>query len=182
MMFRALLLLGWAAAAAAAEGVSVETTRRGSAVEVRAYAVVEAMHATVWETVTDYERLAQFVPGMRSSRIVARRDGDLVVEQRGETRFLAFTYPVEVTLLASARPPDAVEVHLLHGSLKRLDGTYRLEPAGAGRIALRWTGLIEPVALPPLLGELVMRATIASQFTGMVHEIERREALKGKGR
>lgn len=160
----------------------METTRRGAAVEVRAYALVKAMHATVWGTLTDYDRLAEFVPGMRSSRIVARRNGALVVEQRGETRFLVFTYPVNVTLLATARPPDAIEVHLLDGNLKRLDGTYRLEPTGPGRIGLRWTGLVEPDALPPLLGELVMRATIEAQFTGMVREIERREALKGKTR
>lgn len=177
MWWRIVLLLAWTAAAGAAEGVSVETTRRGAAVEVHAYARVEAVHATVWGTVTDYERLAQFVPGMRSSRVVAQRNGDLVVEQRGETRFLVFTYPVNVTLLATARPPGAVDVHLLSGSLKRLDGTYRMEPAGAGWVALRWTGLIEPDALPPLLGELLMRAAIEAQFTGMVREIERRAAL-----
>jgi ribosome-associated toxin RatA of RatAB toxin-antitoxin module len=182
MILRAALLLAWAAAASAAEGLAVETTRRGTAVEVRAYALVEAMHATVWGTLTDYDRLAQFVPGMRSSRIVDHRNGDLVVEQRGETRFLFFAYPVNVVLLASARPPDVIEVHLLSGSLKRLDGNYRVEQASAGRIALRWTGLIEPEALPPLLGELVMRATIEAQFTGMVREIERREALKGGAR
>lgn len=182
MLLRATLLLAWAVAAGAAEEVSVQTSRRGAAVEVRAYALVEAMHATVWGTVTDYDRLAQFVPGMSSSRIVARRNGDLVVEQRGESRFLVFTYPLDVTLLATARPPGAVDVHLLNGNLKRLDGSYRLEPARAGWIALRWTGLIEPDALPPLLGELVMRAMIEAQFVGMVREIERREALQGGAR
>ena len=171
------MLLAWAVTATAAENLSVETTRRGPAVEVRAYALVEAQHATVWGTVTDYDRLAQFVPGMRSSRIVARRNGDLVVEQHGESRFLVFTYPLDVTLLAMARPPGAVDVRLLSGNLKRLDGSYRLEPAAAGWVALRWTGLIEPDALPPLLGELLMRAAIEAQFTGMVREIERRAEL-----
>lgn len=177
MFLRMVLLLAWTAAAGAADGVSVETTRRGAAVEVRAYARVEALQATVWDTVTDYDRLAQFVPGMRSSRVVAHRNGDLVVEQHGESRFLVFTYPLDVTLLARARPPGAVDVRLLSGNLKRLDGSYRLEPAGAGWVALRWTGLIEPDALPPLLGELLMRAAIEAQFTGMVREIERRAAL-----
>jgi len=176
------LLCFWAAAAFAADGVTVETVRRGTAVEVRAHALVQAVHDTVWNTVTDYDHLSTFVPGMRSSRVVARRDGALVVEQRGETRFLVFVYPVNVMLLATARPPDAVDVHLLEGTLKRLDGTYRLEAAGPGRIALRWTGLVEPEALPPLLGELVMRETIREQFAGMVREIERREALGKAGR
>lgn len=176
------MLCLWAAAAVAADGVTVETTRQGAAVEVRAYALVQALHATVWDTVTDYDHLAAFVPGMRSSRVVARRDGALIVEQRGETRFLVFAFPVDVTLLATARPPDAVDVHLLSGTLKRLDGTYRIEAAGPGRIALRWTGLVEPDALPPLLGELVMRETIRDQFSGLVREIERREAVGKAGR
>jgi len=182
MLVRATVLLVWAVSASAAQDLSVETQRRGAAVEVRAYALVDAAHATVWNTVTDYDRLAQFVPGMHSSRIVGRRDAALVVEQRGETRFLFFVYPVNVTLLATPRPPDAVDVHLLRGNLKRLDGTYHLEAAGPGRIALRWTGLVEPDQLPPLLGELVMRATIRAQFDGMVREIERREALAAKAR
>jgi hypothetical protein len=113
---------------------------------------------------------------MRSSRVIERTGATWVVEQKGETRFLVFTYPIEVTLLATALPPNALDVHLLKGNLRRLDGGYRLEPAGTGRIGLRWTGLVEPESLPPLLGELVMRASIESQFAGMVREIERREA------
>jgi ribosome-associated toxin RatA of RatAB toxin-antitoxin module len=176
MLLRALMLALWTAAAGGAEGLSVETTRRGTAVEVRAYALVEAEYGTVWSTLTDYDHLSEFVPGMRSSRVLERRGNTWIVEQRGETRFLFFTHPVEVTVIATARPPHALDVRLLKGNLRRLDGGYRLEPAGAGRIGLRWVGVVEPDSLPPLLGELVMRASIESQFAGMVREIERREA------
>jgi ribosome-associated toxin RatA of RatAB toxin-antitoxin module len=175
MVLRAALLL-WAAAALAAEDVSVVATRRDAAVEVRASALVASSYETVWATLTDYDHLAEFIPGLRSSRVVERKDGSLVVEQEGEARFLFFSYPITVTLLATARRPAAIDVRVLKGNLRRLDGGYRLEPAGAGKIALSWVGLIEPEALPPLLGVLVMRATIEDQFTGMVREIERREA------
>jgi ribosome-associated toxin RatA of RatAB toxin-antitoxin module len=178
MILRAVLLLAWAAGAAAAEDFSVETARRGDAVEVRAYALLRADFATVWGTLTDYDRLAEFIPGMRTSRIVGRSRTDLIVEQRGESRFLFFAVPIEVTVRATARPPHAIDVRLLEGSLKRLEGGYRIEPSGAGRIALRWEGLVEPASLPPLLGELLMRASIRDQFSGMVREIERREAVR----
>lgn len=178
MNWRAILLVVWAAGAGAAEDFSVETTRRGTAVEISAYAVIEADYATVWGTLTDYDRLAEFVPGMRASRIVGRRGADLIVEQRGEWRFLFFAVPIEVTVRATAHPPHAIDVRLLKGSLKRLEGGYRVEPAGGGRIALRWQGLVEPESLPPLLGELLMRASIRDQFGGMVREIERREAAR----
>jgi hypothetical protein len=44
---------------------------------------------------------------------------------------------------------------------------------------LTWSGLIEPERpLPPLIGELVMRANVTDQFRGMVEEIERRQARR----
>ena len=178
MILRTWIFLLWSVAAVAAEDFHVETARRGGAVEVRAYAVVEAQYATVWSTLTDYDAFSAFIPGMRSSRVIERTGATWVVEQKGETRFLVFTYPIEVTLLATAMPPYALDVHLLKGNLRRLDGGYRLEPAGAGRIGLRWTGLVEPQSLPPLLGELVMRSNVEAQFAGMVREIELREARR----
>ena len=178
MNLPAALLLLWACAAGAAEGVSVEATRRDAAVEIRAYALLEASFDTVWGTLTDYDHLAEFIPGLGSSRVAGRRDGSLIVEQVGSARFLFFTYPISVTLLATARRPSAIDVRMLHGNLRRLEGGYRLEQAAAGKIVLRWAGLIEPESLPPLLGVLVMRASIEDQFTGMVREIERREAVR----
>jgi len=178
MIVRAWIFLVCSTATFAAEDFHVETTRRGSAVEVRAYAVVAAQYATVWSTLTDYDAFASFIPGMRSSRVIERKGASWTVEQTGETRFLVFTHPIEVTLLATAQPPHALDVRLLKGNLRRLDGGYRLQPAGRGRIGLLWTGLVEPESLPPLLGELVMRANIEAQFAGMVREIELRQARR----
>jgi ribosome-associated toxin RatA of RatAB toxin-antitoxin module len=177
MLLSALILALWCVAASAAEDLSVETLRRGSAVEVRAYALIDAEYGTVWSTLTDFDRLSEFVPGMLASRVLEHEGNTWTVAQRGETRFLFLAFPVEVTVLVTARPPWALDVRLLKGSLKRLDGGYRVQQASGGKIALRWSGLVEPASLPPLLGELVMRANIKSQFAGMVREIERREAV-----
>jgi hypothetical protein len=67
---------------------------------------------------------------------------------------------------------------MLKGNLKRLEGAYRIEPQGDGRIVLTWSGTVEALSMPPLLGELVMRSNIEDQFRGMVHEIERRDGLR----
>ena len=176
---RAALFVFWAAGAGAAEELSVEATRRGPAVEIRAHAVIEASYAVVWSTLTDYNRLAEFIPGMKKSRIVEQSGNAVTVEQLGEARFLFFSFPIDVTVVSTARPPDALDIRVLKGNLKRLDGGYRIEQVAPGRIVLRWNGLIEPDAiLPPLLGEAVMRSNIEDQFTGMVREIEKREAQR----
>ncbi len=172
------LLISCAGAARAADDISVESTRREDALEVVCRATVDAPLDIVWQTLTDYDRMADFIPGMRRSRLIERRGAVAVVEQSGEARFLFLSFPIEVTIASTERPPYALEVSLLKGNLKRLDGAYRIEPQGDGRILLTWTGIVEALYMPPLLGEYVMRSNIADQFRGMVREIERRDALR----
>src|SRR5262249_1424177 len=81
----ALLLFG--RQAGAAENLSVEAVRNGDALEIACRAELEAPVATVWDTLTDYDHLAEFIPGMRQSRVLERRGPSVVVEQSGEARF-----------------------------------------------------------------------------------------------
>ncbi len=172
------LLFSGVNAARAADDLSVETTRRDEALEVVCRATLDAPYELVWATLTDYDRLAEFIPGMRRSRLVERRGPLVIVEQSGEAGFLFLSFPIDATLASTERPPHALEVRLLKGSLKRLEGAYRIERQGGGRILLTWSGTVEALSMPPLLGELVMRSIIEDQFRGMVREIERRDALR----
>jgi len=172
----ALLLV--AAPARSAEDLSVETIRRGDALEIACRAELEAPVALVWDTLTDYDRLAEFIPGMRRSRVLERRGPAVIVEQSGEARFLFFSIPIEVTVSTLEQPPRSIEASMLKGNLKRLQGAYRIEPRSGGRVLLAWNGTIEALSLPPLLGEMLLRASIEDQFRGMVREIERREAAR----
>ncbi len=171
-------LLSFAGSARPAEEISVEARRRDDALEVVCRVMLDAPLELVWQTLTDYDRLAQFIPGMRSSRVLERRGAVAVVEQSGEAGFLFFSFPIDVTLASTERPPHVLEVSMVKGSLKRLDGAYRIEPQADGRLSLSWTGVVEAPSMPPLLGEIVMRSNIESQFRGMVREIERRDALR----
>lgn len=173
-----LIFLCCAGPARAAEEVSVEATRRDEALEVVCRALLDAPVEVVWQTLTDYGRLAEFIPGMRRSRLVERRGSVAVVEQTGEAGFLFFRFPIEVTIVSTERPPHVLEARMLKGSLKRLEGAYRIVPQPGGKILLTWSGTIEADSMPPLLGELVLRSNIEDQFRGMVQEIDRREALR----
>ena len=173
-----LLMLLCAGNARAADDISVEANRRDEALEVICRATLDAPLELIWQTLTDYGRLAEFIPGMRRSRVVEQRGAVSVVEQSGVATFLFVSTPIEVTLASTERPPYAIEVRMLKGNLKRLDGAYRIEPLTGGRMLLSWDGVVEAMSMPPLLGELVMRSNIEEQFRGMVREIERRDALR----
>jgi ribosome-associated toxin RatA of RatAB toxin-antitoxin module len=177
-----LFVLG-AVSAKAADGLSVEAARKGAFVEVKARATIDAPLSVIWTTLTDYERLPEFVPGLRKSRVISRTGSTVVVEQSGEARFLVFTFPIDVLLESVEKPPSSIRVRALSGTLRYLEGGYEVEPdQDSGRFVLRWAGTIAPdVSLPPLFGEVVMRMSIEDQFTGMVREIDRREALRRAG-
>jgi carbon monoxide dehydrogenase subunit G len=174
----AALLLPLAAGLARAEDVSVETQRRDGALQVVCRALLEVPADLAWQTLTDYDRLAEFIPGMQRSRVISRNGPIVVVEQVGEARFLFVSIAIEVTLATTERPPREIEAKMTKGSLKRLEGVYRIEPQGRGRVQVSWDGLIEAESMPPLIGELLMRSAIEDQFRGMVREIERRDALR----
>src|SRR5262245_59808100 len=123
----ALICLLAAGEARGADNIFVDARRRDDSLEVTCRALLEAPLEVIWRTLTDYDRLHEFIPGMRSSRVVSRSAGVAVVEQAGEARFLFFTFPIEVTVSSTERPPYGIEAALVRGNLKRLEGAYRIE-------------------------------------------------------
>jgi ribosome-associated toxin RatA of RatAB toxin-antitoxin module len=184
--FALLLLLSCAALfAGAAEPVQVQARRQGDAVQVQAQATVRAPHALIWKTLTDYDRMAEFVPGMRKSRVLERHGGTTTVEQVGSAQLWFFSYTIDVVVEATEQPPHLIGIRVLRGNLRQLDGSYQLDKVDGSddEFLLRWDGVIEPaIAVPLAITVPLMRASIAQQFTGMVREIERREALRVQGR
>lgn len=174
----ALCLVVASAGVLAGGDISVEATRRDEALEVVCHAALDAPPELIWQTLTDYGHLAEFIPGMRSSKVVSQDGAVTVVEQTGEARFLFFSYPIEVTVASTERPPHLIEASLLKGTLKRMDGAYRIAPQAGGRSLLSWAGIVQAESMPPLIGELLMRSIIEDQFRGMVREIERRDRLR----
>ncbi len=152
----------------------------GDLVEVRARATLHASLSVVWNTLTDYERMPEFIPGLKRSRVVARNGATTTVEQSGEAHFLFLSVPIEVTVETTERPPH-IEVRRIAGTLRHLQGRYEIDvlTTDPERVQLRWVGTIAPeVGLPPFIGEALMRLLIEEQFAGMVREIERRQAAR----
>ena len=166
--------------AMAADGLVVHAEPRGPAVAIDVRATVAAPHALIWSTLTDYGHLAEFIPGMQSSKITERRGATAIVEQRGEAGFMVFSYGIDVVVASTEHHPDTIEVRVLKGNLKRLDGRYQVERGEKeGTWVVSWVGLIEPsLMLPQFLNVRLIRGSIVDQFRGMIDEIERRDVVR----
>lgn len=177
---RGCLLAGLAAlvppvGAQHAARLDVRAERRGELIDVQAQAIVRAPLSIVWATLTDYERLPEFIPGIETSRVLARDGHRITVAQTGHARFLFLSLPITVTLESTEFPPHVVEVRRIAGSLRHLSGRYEAITLPGRLVQLSWNGSVSPEAeLPPLISTALARLSIEDQFAGMVHEIERR--------
>ena len=178
----AVMVATLALAAQAAEDARIRVERVDGGVEVSAEAEIDASPLLVWETLTDYEQLPGFIPGLSRSKVIERRGAQLVLEQSGESRFLVFSFPINVRLEVIESPPESITSRAIAGNLRRMSGRYDIVPAaGAERVLLRYAGVLEPAfELPPLIGIAALRGMVQEQFEAMVFEIRRRSAQRKK--
>jgi carbon monoxide dehydrogenase subunit G len=172
------------ALAASVDRINVETAGQGELITVTASADMQVDPRTVWAVISDYDHLAEFIPDMRSSRVI-RRDGDQVlVEQTGEFGFLFFRQPVEVRLAVSELPQRRIVARAVGGNLQSMEGRYLVESLANDQVRLSYSGRLVPgFQVPPFVSRLAVRSTMDRQFRALVQEILRRDpAVRGEAR
>lgn len=177
----AFALVGTAEAAGKVH-VDASVTPQGIAVTTRAQ--IDAAQAVIWQTLTDYDHLAQFIPGMTTSRTLTRCGNSAVVAQTGRAGARLFSYPLDIVVESVEHPSTDVSVRLLSGNLRTYQGGYRLEPVAGAKdsFILSWSGVVEPdIALPGFITGWVLRRAVEDEFRAMLGEIERRQGLYSHG-
>jgi hypothetical protein len=172
--------------------VKVDVRRSGRRFEAEAVLDLAADAQTVWDTITDYDALPSFMPGIRACRVIERRTPTktaehLVVEQHGEFRFLLFAQAMTVRLNIEhqlLRVAEAKAVSFELGLFKRraidvFEGRYELTPLSGRRSAprtqLRYTAVIGLRLLPPpAIGSVAVRQNLSAQLEAVAREIARR--------
>jgi len=161
----------------AAPDVHVE--RRHGVFQVHVDTPVAVDAQTAWQVLTDYNRLAEFVPDMRMSRIISAPGEPLLLEQKGGAGFLLFKVSIEVVLQVDEIPPERLKFHAVSGNMKRMRGEWRISRADRA-VRLSYEAELEPdFWVPPVIGAALMRRDIGKQIDGVVQEMLKRH---GTGR
>lgn len=85
-------------ASASSCGAEVSLSSQGGTYQVTGRFTVEAPAEVVWAVLTDYDHLADFVSGMKDSRIVAHAQDAVFVEQNATAHALIFSRDVHLML------------------------------------------------------------------------------------
>ena len=153
----------------------IAVNRAAGRYQVRGEAEVRADRQTAWEVLTDYDHLAEVVPGLVSSRLVGRTGGEKVVEQQGQVGLGLFRQRFSMTLAVAEHGRRRVEARTTAGDFEHFTSSYVLLAAAPGSTRVLYEALIKPrFSLPMFIDLSLMEMAARGQFEALMGEIERR--------
>ena len=82
----------------------------------------------VWQVITDYDHLADFVPNLISSKLLHSSQGRIRLEQIGSQCFLRFKFCARVVLEMTESFPHELGFTMKEGDFKQFEGMWKLQP------------------------------------------------------
>lgn len=120
----------------------------------------------VWQVITDYEHLADFVPNLTTSRLLPSAEGCIRLEQIGTECFLKFKFCARVVLNMTERFPNEVGFSMQEGDFKQFEGVWKLKPTTDERSTqLSYDLFVKPPkAMPAALIERHIRHSLTANM------------------
>ena len=109
------------------------------------------------------------------------RPEGLVLEQRGAAGLLFVSRSIEVRLSALETPPTSLQLHLLSGNFRDMQGRYDLHESGDMTRMVYRGRFLAKAELPPFIALAMVRHALARQLGGLVAETERDESGGRRG-
>lgn len=174
-----ILFVCWLLSQAAwADRARVNVDAGLTGVSIQATINVHADADTLWSTLTDYNRLTEFVPNLIVSRIISLPGRPTEIEQRADSGVLSFAFPDHVVLAIEERPPNLIRFRAISGSVLSMNGEWRIEDR-SNLVRLIYRAKVLPIVPPPpFVSEKIIRDEISTRLEAVVREAERRGAKR----
>lgn len=136
---------------------------------IRAAVAVEAAPESVWAVMVDCPRAPEFVPGLKSCRVLETEGDEALIEHRARP----FALLPEMTYVFRERrePLRAVHFERVSGSLKAMAGRWDLQPREPGGTLVWYTVSLDPGFLVP---DWLVRRSLRNQLPELLAALERR--------
>jgi carbon monoxide dehydrogenase subunit G len=153
----------------------INVEEKGDEFLVCAQSEVDTDRATIWSTLSDYDHLAGFIPGMSSSRTVSRSGAEAVVEQQGSFGIGPFRQRFTVLLAVREEMNQSISTFGIGGDFRCFKSRYEIVSLSSQRARIVYRATLVPgMAVPPVVGLFAVRSMIGTQFDALLKEIRRR--------
>ncbi|ABX09043.1 SRPBCC family protein [Prochlorococcus marinus] len=88
----------------------------------------------LWNVLTNYDHLSEFIPNLASSKLVFRDENRIHLRQVGSQEFFGFTFSAEVLLELIENKADGIlKFSLLEGDFRRFEGSWAIKQSASGQ-------------------------------------------------
>lgn len=141
--------------------------------EVVAHGTVKTAPAAVWKVLTDYERMPEFVPDLKKTRIVSRSGSRTILEQAGVARFMFFSRLINLVVQAHEEHMSSIDITLVSGDMKVYNCRWSITPTADGGTRVDYTGRMVPrFYVPGMLGSNLLRGDIERMMQAVLDRLE----------
>jgi len=175
LVLSALPVLAWSANTD--QDILVRVLKDGQNITVDVDCPVDAPWSLVWEVLTDYDHMAEFVSNLEFSGVKYHEGNLLRVHQKGKSSrgplTLTFDNVREIELI----PSREIRSRLISGDMRASEFVTRIVEVAA-RVHIVNSGHYTPnMWVPPIIGPVLIEAETQKQFGEIRREILRRTAL-----
>ncbi|MBD2100839.1 SRPBCC family protein [Leptolyngbya sp. FACHB-261] len=132
------------------QAVEITTKAEGRSRLLTASITVPRALEQVWQVLTDYEALADFIPNLAESNLSHDSQGRILLEQVGSQNVLFLNFSARVVLLMEEHYPNEIRFEMQEGDFQEFRGCWQLDPEAEGsRLTYRLQVL--PKRLTPVI-------------------------------
>jgi len=143
--------------------VSVAPAPSGNAVHVQAAIDIAAPADRIWSIMTNCDRAADFVPGLKSCRVLERDPAGRWDIREHRVDWMWFLPSIRSVFRSDYDPPKRLHFRRIAGDLKRSEGEWRLMPLAPGETRLSYNAVLAAdVPAPDFIVEGALRRDIAT--------------------
>lgn len=136
------------------QDVDVQTEKlEGRQRQITAKILVPHPAEQIWQILTDYDHLSDFIPNLAKSQRIQHPGGGIRIEQVGTQCLLNFKFCARVVLDMVEQFPHQLNFQMVEGDFKQFSGSWILQPAPMGTqmgTNLQYTVLVCPPRIMPV--------------------------------
>jgi len=134
--------------------------------------------AVLWDVLTDYDHLSEFIPNLASSTVVARKEGRVQLNQVGSQQLLGLRFSAQVQLeLVENRAKGQLNFHMIKGDFRRFEGNWIMRDLEKGTSLFYELTVQGCIGMPVGLIEQRLRDDLAANLLAVEQEALRRHSL-----
>jgi ribosome-associated toxin RatA of RatAB toxin-antitoxin module len=165
---------------AQANDMQINFNRDGDMIKIDGHMILPYPPKLIFEVLTDYEHMHDYVPDMTSSRIVSKEENKLRVEQKGKSGIGPFKFKFEVVRDVELTPVTELKSTLVRGNFKSMRTSTKITLEGDNSRLDYFADMEPDFWVPPLLGSAIMKRQVRRQFEAFVTELDKRSQPKSE--